>query len=118
MRQIRAAVIRSVGLVLACCTALAHAQPYPARPVKMVVPFSPGGPNDIIARLIGQRLGEALGQQVVIDNRPGGGGNIGTDAVAKAPADGYTLLSAGSGGPIIKPGAVKNAFQNSPRFSP
>jgi len=96
-----------LAAVLACCACLAHGQQYPARPVRMVVPFSPGGPNDIIARLIGHRLGEALGQQVVIDNRPGGGGNIGTDAVAKAPPDGYTLLSAGAGSLIMNPLLMK-----------
>src|SRR5258708_3490417 len=107
MRQIGAAVslpIRLlIGVALGCCVASVEAQSYPARPVRVVVPFSPGGPNDIIARLIGQRLAEALGQQIVIDNRPGGGGNIGTDAVAKAPADGYTLLSAGPGSLIMNP---------------
>src|SRR3954452_19296950 len=107
MRQIGAAVIRSVSLALAGFTLVAYGQTYPARPVRMVVPFSPGGPNDIIARLIGHRLGEALGQQMVIDNRPGGGGNIGTDAVAKAPADGYTLLPAGPGSLIMNPALMK-----------
>src|SRR5262245_51772935 len=83
-----------VSLALALFSALALAQEYPTRPVRIVVPFSAGGPNDIIARLVAHKLGEALGHQMVIDNRPGAGGNIGTDSVAKAPADGYTLLSA------------------------
>ncbi|WP_198380453.1 tripartite tricarboxylate transporter substrate binding protein [Roseomonas sp. KE2513] len=65
---------------------------YPARPVRIVVPFPPGGGNDIVARLIGEYLAPQLGQPVVIDNRSGAGGNIGTDLVAKSPADGYTLL--------------------------
>jgi tripartite-type tricarboxylate transporter receptor subunit TctC len=64
--------------------------------VRVIVPFAPAGTNDILARLIGQWLSERLGQQFVIDNRPGGGGNIGTEAVVRAPADGYTLLLAGS----------------------
>ena len=122
MRQIRAAVIRSVirsvSLALACFALLAHGQTYPARPVKMVVPFSPGGPNDIIARLIGNKLGEALGQQMVIDNRPGGGGNIGTDAVAKAPPDGYTLLSAGPGSLIMNPVLMKVPYDTARDFAP
>jgi tripartite-type tricarboxylate transporter receptor subunit TctC len=65
---------------------------YPNRPVRMIVPFGAGGPGDIFARLIGQKLSEQLGQQFVIENRPGAGGNIGAGVAARAPADGYTLL--------------------------
>jgi tripartite-type tricarboxylate transporter receptor subunit TctC len=71
---------------------IARAQAYPTRPVRIFVGFAPGGNSDITARLIGQWLSERLGQQFVIDNRPGGGGNIGTEAAVRAPADGYTLL--------------------------
>jgi tripartite-type tricarboxylate transporter receptor subunit TctC len=74
---------------------LAGAQSYPSRPVRLIVGFAPGGGNDIVARLIGQWLQERLGQPFVIDNRPGAGTNIATEAVAHAPADGYTLLLAG-----------------------
>jgi tripartite-type tricarboxylate transporter receptor subunit TctC len=68
------------------------AQGYPSRPVRVIVPFAAGGGVDIIARLMGQWLSERLGQPFVIENRPGAGGNIGTEAVVRAPADGYTLL--------------------------
>src|SRR5712671_4712114 len=70
----------------------ARAQAYPARPVRIVVVVAAGGGNDIVARLIGQFLSEKLGQSFIIETRPGAGGNIGTEAVVKAPADGYTLL--------------------------
>ena len=74
---------------------IARAQTYPSRPVRLIVPLAPAGASDILARLIGQWLSERLGQEFVIDNRPGGGGNIGTEAVVRAPADGYTLLLVG-----------------------
>jgi tripartite-type tricarboxylate transporter receptor subunit TctC len=72
--------------------AFAQAQTYPARPVRIVVPYATGGPADVYARFIAQRLSDSLGQPFVIDNKPGAGAVIGTDLVAKAPADGYTLL--------------------------
>ena len=75
---------------------IARAQTYPSRPVRLIVPLAPAGASDITARLIGQSLSERLGQQFVIDNRPGGGGNIGTEVVVRSPADGYTLLLVGS----------------------
>jgi tripartite-type tricarboxylate transporter receptor subunit TctC len=80
-------------LATALCAALpAAAQDYPSRPVKIIVPFASGGPADLYARVIGQRLQEALGQSFVVEDRPGGGSLIGTDAAAKAAPDGYTLL--------------------------
>ena len=72
----------------------AHAQQWPAKPIKMVVPFPAGGPTDVITRVLADKLAQALGQAVVVDNKPGAGGTIGSDFVAKSPNDGYTLLMA------------------------
>lgn len=87
--------------LLLCLVAAAPvaAQPYPARPVKLVVPFPPGSTPDVVGRTLAAKLQDALGQPVVVDNRTGAGGNIGAEAVAKAPADGYTLLI-GTNGPV------------------
>jgi len=83
----------SAGFVLtACVAASACAQSYPAKPVKIIIPFSAGGPADVYARYLGQHLQKPLGQPVVVENRVGGGGVIGADAVAKSAPDGYTLL--------------------------
>ena len=92
----------AAGLLLATAMAASHAQTsaatppsaYPNKPVRVIVPYPPGGPTDIVARVVFQQVSEATGQQFVIDNRAGAGGNIGAEAVARAPADGYTLLVA------------------------
>src|SRR3977135_4200402 len=82
------AVLASAGT----CQAQSTAEPYPSRPVRIIVPFGAGGPGDLFARLIGQQLSENLGKAFYIENHPGAAGNIGTALAARAPADGYTLV--------------------------
>jgi tripartite-type tricarboxylate transporter receptor subunit TctC len=89
----------ALGLALFC--GLSFSQTYPAKPVRFIIPFPPGGSNDIVGRAIGQQLGERLGQGVIIDNRGGAGSMIGTNEAAKAPPDGYTLLLISTAFPTI-----------------
>jgi tripartite-type tricarboxylate transporter receptor subunit TctC len=83
---------RIAGIALAALASLAQAQPYPNRPVKVIIPFPPGGTLDIVGRALAQKLSDQTGQQFVVDSRPGGNGSIGASAVAKSASDGYTLL--------------------------
>jgi tripartite-type tricarboxylate transporter receptor subunit TctC len=85
-------VLLIVGLVLGFGPVMANAQDFPSRPVRMIVPYPPGGPTDILARVVAAKLGNTLGQPVVVDNRPGAGGIVGSDAVAKSSPEGYTVL--------------------------
>lgn len=91
MRVIRWSVLTCVALAAAGPVGLAQAQGYPGKPIRIVVPFPPGGGTDIVARILTQKLSESFGANFVIDNRAGAGGSIGTEMVAKAPPDGYTL---------------------------
>src|SRR5690349_13026036 len=99
------AAIASGVAALLCCNAFA--QQYPSKPIRMIVPFAPGGNVDITARTVAPGLSQILGQQVVVENRAGAGGIIGTDVVAKSAPDGYTLLMASSSvmtnGPALYP---------------
>ena len=84
----------AAGLLGLATITTAQAQAWPAKPVKLVVPYPPGGPTDIVARVVAQHLSEQTGQQFVVENKAGAGGNLGAEAVARSPADGYTLLVA------------------------
>jgi len=97
------------ALVLLCAAAGAAAQNYPTRPIILIVPFAPGGGNDTLARLVAQHMSQTLGQQVVVDNRPGAGGTLGTRGAAKSAPDGYTLLIGHSGVLGVAPSLYPNA---------
>ena len=106
MRALRPLLI---GLAL-LCPAFAMAQDFPNKNIRLIVPFPPGGPNDIIARVVGQRMSEILKQTIIIDNRSGQGGVVGTDVVAKSPPDGYTIGIASAGALAISPSMEKVAY--------
>jgi tripartite-type tricarboxylate transporter receptor subunit TctC len=105
-----------LGCAAASGTALAQA--YPAKPVRFVVPFVPGGPTDIQGRMLGEKLGQRLGQQVIIDNRGGAGGNIGMELTAKAPPDGYTIVIATVGTWAVNPHLYQLPFDVMKDFAP
>src|SRR5262245_51754476 len=107
MKRVLAAVI-FVSL-MAIGVLRAQDQTYPTRPVYMVVPFEAGGPNDVLGRIVARKAGEYLGQTIVIENRTGAGGSVGTDAVARAAPDGYRLLFSGTSSLSINPLLQKSA---------
>jgi len=94
-------LIALVALTICC---FSYSQDYPVKPIRLVVPYSPGGPVDIVGRIVAQKLTPALSQQVIVDNRAGGGGNLAVEIVAKSAADGYTLLMGANGTNAINPG--------------
>jgi tripartite-type tricarboxylate transporter receptor subunit TctC len=98
-RLAAAALVFSAALA----SAQAYSQPYPSRPIRVIVPFPPGGPTDIVARIIGQKLGERWRQQIVVDNRPGAAGNVGAEIGAHAPPDGYTLVMGSTANMAVSP---------------
>lgn len=99
---------RFAGVVLAVCASAATAQSYPVKPIKLVIGLAAGGPSDVMARTVAKALGDRLGQQVVVENRTGVGGNIAADAVAKSPADGYTLFFGSTGPLAVSPTLFRN----------
>jgi tripartite-type tricarboxylate transporter receptor subunit TctC len=104
----RAIVSALATLPLMVGTRLANAQSWPAKPIRLIVPSPPGDGSDLMARAVGQKLSEALGQQVVVDNRPGAGGRLGTELAVKAQADGYTLLMGNAGSNAINAALYKD----------
>jgi len=112
-------LLASLSLALACAGAGAQAQDYPARPVRLVVPFPPSGGNDVFARIVAQKLSEAWKQQVLVENRPGAGGSLGTEFAAKSAPDGYTLLLGHTGTLAINPALYANiAYDTLRDFAP
>src|SRR5258708_24881648 len=101
--------VYAAAIVATVLSATAHAQSYPTKPITMVVPFPAGGPHDVVARPLAQFLSQRLGQSVVIDNRPGAGGTIGTRAVTRAGTDGHTLLFGSVSSLATAPALYKDA---------
>lgn len=102
MKRCRYAVL----VMLAFCAATVYAQQYPARPIRFISPYPPGGGNDTLLRLLGEKLGEQVGQRIIVDNRPGANTIVGTELLAKSPPDGYTFI------------LVPNSFATNPSFYP
>lgn len=105
IRPLFLALLAALATVVAC--APAYADNYPAKPIRLIVPFSPGGTTDVLARFIAQKTSESIHQQIIVDNRPGANGNIGAEMVAKAPHDGYTLLMGFDGTLAINPNTYR-----------
>lgn len=105
---LRCAAVALAGVMFTAGPSVAAENKYPNKPIRFIVPFSPGGNTDVQARLIGGKLTDYLGQQVIIDNRPGAGGTIGVEMAAKAPADGYTIVIASFGNILVGPSLYKH----------
>jgi tripartite-type tricarboxylate transporter receptor subunit TctC len=108
-------------LLLGCVwlmSALAHAQDYPTKPLRLIVPFAPGGGNDALARIVSAKLGAALGQQVVVENKAGANGAVGTEFVTKAAPDGYTLLLGFVGPLAVLPHMGKMGYEPLSQLAP
>ena len=97
------AILAGLAVSLAAAAPVAQAQTYPSRVVRLVIPYGPGGPTDVVGRILAQKLSESLGQQVVVENRLGAGGIVGTESVARSAPDGYTVMFSASGAMVITP---------------
>jgi tripartite-type tricarboxylate transporter receptor subunit TctC len=121
MKAMKRAIVTSAAVVLAAAVALggaATAQNYPTKPIKLIVPFAPGGPADVIGRIIGQQAGMILGQSFVVENRGGAGGSIGARLAAQAEPDGYALMFANTSTLSINPAVYKNLDYDPAKFVP
>ena len=112
--------MKALFAAIACVVfAAAQAQSYPTKPIRLIVPYAPGGTSDILARQIGPKLTDAWGQPVVVENKPGANGNVGADFVAKSAPDGYTLLLTDLGGLVISASVYSQLpFDPAKDFSP
>jgi tripartite-type tricarboxylate transporter receptor subunit TctC len=107
-----------IGIVFALVTGLIHAQAFPNKPLRFIVPYPPGGGTDILGRALGQIIGESVGQPVIVENRPGANGAVGSDIVAKSAADGYTVGFAGSSTHVLNPLLYKLNYDPVTDFTP
>src|SRR5262245_99144 len=107
-RLASALAILALALALIAGPGTTSAQDYPTRPITLVVPYAAGGGNDVMARIVGEKMSKTLGQQIVIENRPGAGGALATRQVAKAAPDGYTLVIGGTGSLAVNPTLLPN----------
>src|SRR5262245_2641391 len=111
-------VLVAAVAVLSGSAPAVKAQPYPTRPITMIVPFTAGGPTDVLARILGQHMSQSLGQQIVVENITGGGGTIGSARVAKAAPDGYTMVMGNLGTHAASLGIYKNLAYDPRDFEP
>jgi tripartite-type tricarboxylate transporter receptor subunit TctC len=118
MMATNGAAVRFVAAALMAAAGLAGAQSYPSKPMRMIVPFPPGGATDILGRYVAQRLGETFGQQFIVDNRPGANGTLGLGLAAKAAPDGHTLVVGQTGNLAISPGLTKVSYDPLRDFAP
>ena len=106
-RKLGGAILLVAGSLMMLASPLAHAQNWPTKPIKLIIPFAAGGTTDILGRLLAQQLSKDLGQNVIVENKPGAGGNIAAEFVAQSPADGYTIMLASGSMLTVNPNLYK-----------
>lgn len=119
LRPVRRTAVLLIGCaVLMACAPLALGQPFPSKPIRLIIPFAPGGSSEIVARAVAQKMGESMGQAVVVESKPGGAGNIAMQEVAHAAPDGYTLIIGHIGSLAVNPFISKLPFDVNKDFAP